>query len=351
MGKKPLFARRLKRAECQAPKKRLETVPPKQVTGFMPTDISRHLVARFEETRYVVHDTPLIGDAPKAFVSVFEAGCCQKAVPASWPRYIAKVGHKRYPTESITEHLLTRIGQCFGLNMAQSRLMSVSGQLRFMSRYFLEPDEILLHGAQIVSSYLEDPDFDGFAGDVRKAKLEAEIFNFQELSRAILTRFPMVGAGLVEDLVRVIAFDTLVGNQDRHLYNWGVITHARIEQLPRLAPIFDTARALFWNDGEGDLKKYHQAQSMAAYVQNSRPVIGVEKMQAVKHFDLMYAVAAENARYISVLNELKNGAALAETSRMIDTEFGVLLSDQRRRLIKQCLTRRFDRYCEVLEEC
>jgi hypothetical protein len=235
--------------------------------------------------------------------------------------------------------------------MAQSRLMSADGQIRFLSRYFLATDEILFHGAQLVSSYLEDPDFEGFAGDVRKAGLEAEIFNFQELSRVIGTRFPMEGAGLIEDLVRVIGFDALVGNQDRHLYNWGVVAHARLAQPPRLAPIFDTARALFWNDGEADLMKYRRPEKMARYVQDSKPVIGVQGTQAVKHFDLVFAVAAESPRYVAVLNELVRGAALAETFRMIDEEFGVLLSEQRRQLIKECLQRRYDRYCEVMQEC
>jgi len=105
-------------------------------------------------------DLAMTGDAPKDFLGIYEYGVdgCKRAKRKSWPRYIAKVGQKWYPNESITEHLITRIGQALKLNVAESRLVHVRGQLRFLSRYFLSGSEYLLHGADIFASYLEDHD-------------------------------------------------------------------------------------------------------------------------------------------------------------------------------------------------
>ena len=54
-----------------------------------------------------------------------------------------------------------------------------------MSRYFLEEDQILFHGAQIVSSYLEDPDFEirqqvEDSGDTQTSKAEGQLPDNQQ---------------------------------------------------------------------------------------------------------------------------------------------------------------------------
>jgi len=85
-----------------------------------------------------------MGEAPKSFIRVYDyqKGSIQrKSNSASWPLYIAKTGHKWYPLESITEHLIARIGTVLGLNMAHSRLVNAGGQVRFLSKYFLNPEK------------------------------------------------------------------------------------------------------------------------------------------------------------------------------------------------------------------
>ncbi len=71
-----------------------------------------------------------------------------------WQAYIAKVGHKWYPVESVMEQFLTDIGKLYGLNVADSKIALASGQLRFMSKYFLNDEDQLIHGAQIYAAYL-----------------------------------------------------------------------------------------------------------------------------------------------------------------------------------------------------
>ena len=109
---------------------------------------------------YVIIDTPIGGDAPKDFIRVYEYtpnSKIRKVRPKSWSTYIAKVGHKHYPMESVTEYLLNQIGETMGFKMAESKLMHSHNQLRFLSKYFLtNPDNILDHGAQIFASYLGD---------------------------------------------------------------------------------------------------------------------------------------------------------------------------------------------------
>ena len=90
------------------------------------------------------------GEAPKDFVRTKEF---TPGVPHNrkkrWTSYIAKIGSKYYPLESITEHVLTRIGQLLGVAITPSRLCIVQKQVRFLSRYFLASNESLVHGIEI----------------------------------------------------------------------------------------------------------------------------------------------------------------------------------------------------------
>lgn len=78
------------------------------------------------------------GDAPKCFLHMKEygEGVRRPGERPRWISYIAKVGSKWYPGESVTEHMLTQVGTCFGVNVAYSHLRFVGHQVRFLSRYF-----------------------------------------------------------------------------------------------------------------------------------------------------------------------------------------------------------------------
>jgi hypothetical protein len=235
--------------------------------------------------------------------------------------------------------------------MAESELRLCANQLRFLSRYFLRAGEILNHGAEILGGYLADKKF---VDDVAEEKAEKDLFSFQDFCIAIKWAFPADHDAILADFVRMIGFDTLVGNQDRHFYNWGVITHPKGAITPRLAPIYDTARGLFWNTTEQKLVRYGQTQALAAYVWNSTPQIGwngwdSKKNGDLRHFQLIENIASSDDAYCVVLEKLGKEAmaALPECQGMIDAEFGDLLTEARRDLIKQCLTLRFQQFDKI----
>jgi hypothetical protein len=270
-----------------------------------------------------------------------------KASKATWPAYIAKVGHQFYPAESLTEQLMTRIGESFGVDVARSRLMVCDGQLRFLSRHFLGgEDEILTHAAQILAGHLSD---ESFVERVAENKVEKEIFTFQVLCAAICDRFPASHSEILLGLVEMIGFDALVGNNDRHLYNWGVIESLTGSFPARFSPVFDTARGLFWNIQEHKLAGRSSASALASYVKGTVPRIGWDgEVRDIDHFELVGLVARHSPVYSERLKSLANPQALKESLAVVETEFRRTFSDQRRELIKRCLSMRFERFCNAL---
>ena len=66
-----------------------------------------------KRSNYFVDDTVSVdGDAPKKFIGIYNYQLLDykhKSNRKNWIRYIAKTGHKWYPTESITELLMNRL--------------------------------------------------------------------------------------------------------------------------------------------------------------------------------------------------------------------------------------------------
>jgi hypothetical protein len=283
------------------------------------------------------------GDAPKNLISKYEyePGKIRRGKPERWPRFIAKVGSKFYPNESITEHLLTRVGQILQLRIADSELRMVGRQVRFMSRYFLGPSESLIHGAELFMRLLDRP----FVNKVTERKSEKEFFTFQTICEAVEDAFPRVAQDVVSKLVRMMAFDAIIGHMDRHAFNWGVVAPVSEHGIAQFAPIFDTARALFWNIPEDRIDQMITDHAQfEAYIAGSRPQIGWDGSEDIGHFELLEALHDAYPGHRKSLQRLIRTGFLSEVREVLNTEFGDLMTSNRRRLIERCLKERYARY-------
>ncbi|MCY4560745.1 MAG: hypothetical protein OXC03_00190 [Flavobacteriaceae bacterium] len=70
--------------------------------------------------------------------------------------------------------------------------------------------------------------------------------------------YPNEYVNILNNLFHLIIFDALTGNNDRHYYNWGVITHLKDEHLPYFSPVYDSARGLWWNTSDEKIISLHK---------------------------------------------------------------------------------------------
>lgn len=179
-------------------------------------------IKQLKEKHYYVIPQTLDGDAPKEFIGAYfyyeESGYTKSNVK-SWPKYIAKTAEKWYPIESVTEYVINKLGEVLGLKMNEKELVVCNSQVRFLSKFFLHKNEILLHGAEICGDYLNDRNL---AREIADNKADArEMFTFEFICKALNKVFKSHSGKLKEELVRMLVFDCLMGNNDRHFYNWG----------------------------------------------------------------------------------------------------------------------------------
>lgn len=302
---------------------------------------------------YVEKNQPLTGDAPKLFLREYEYGIAPKRSSKRWPAYIAKVGHKWYPVESIMEQLLTDLGKLYGLQVADSKLVIASGQLRFLSKYFLDKDERLMHGAEIYAANLNEDI--GFVEEIEDNKLSPQLLTLSFTFEAFKNSFPDDYFKLFCELLEMLTFDAITGNNDRHFYNWGVITDIKNNKLPKFAPIYDTARALFWNFSDDKINNVVQDENMIniqieKYGKNSKPKMGIEDRNNPNHFKFVEEAYVRFPDFAHCITKVIQTSLEVDETKLIDEEYRYLLSSERRKLIKDCLNYRKFRLSQIAEK-
>ena len=216
----------------------------------------------------------------------------------------------------------------------------IGPQVRFLSKFFLKKGESLYHGIDLFKEYLND---DKLVEEIAAARQEQHLYTFQAVLDAVSDRFPDQFDGIMRGIVEMLTFDALVGNNDRHPANWGVITPMMSAKAPRFSPVFDTARALFWNVDERRIRDtLSNEQQLLGYINRSRPQIGWDHADRIGHFDLIQRVFDRYEDFRPSITKFFETDVVRRMSPMVKREFSRLLSDQRRRLILECLERRHD---------
>lgn len=303
---------------------------------------------------YIIRNVVLDGDAPKQFIKAYiyvENSTVKKSVPKSWCSYIAKTAEKWYPHESVIEFMINRIGQVLGLKMNDIHLVTANKQIRFLSKYFLKKDEKLIHGAEICGEYLED---EVLAKQIAIDKKTArDLFTFEFMKDAIRTVFPDNFEHLMCDLVKMLCFDGLVGNNDRHFYNWGIIqTLKRTGKKPTFAPIYDSARGLLWNESDDDIKKdfkthKQNGKKVVNYVKNASPRISIDENKQANHFQLIDFINRISPHYSKIIASLSSAENEEKVLKMLKKEFYPFFIFERCELITLILRERFKTIREI----
>lgn len=311
--------------------------------------LNEQLIEELKPADYCVKTSRLLdGDAPKQFIKAYFHGdnpCVKKQSANSWCAYIAKTAEKWYPVESVVEYMINRIGQVMGLHMNDVRLVKANTQIRFLSRYFLAENEQLIHGAEICGAFLEDM---SLAEQIANDKLSArELFTFEFIRRAMQTVFPKDCERLLDDLVKMVVFDAIVGNNDRHFYNWGIIDSIKkSKKPPKFAPLYDSARGLLWNASDSNvagMMTNHAAggKKIVQYIHKAAPRISFEGNSEVNHFELVHFLIKEDAGYKATVRELSTEALEAAVLKMLKREFYVFFVPVRSEAISLILKERF----------
>jgi hypothetical protein len=190
--------------------------------------------------------------------------------------------------------------------------------------------------------------------EVDEQKMTRDLFTIQVIEEAVANLFLYQRDEIMHELVRLVIFDAVVGNNDRHFFNWGVIRSIEGSFQPFFSPVYDTARGLFWNYSEKKVMDIVEVNKtidshIQKYCKDSRPKIGWEGENNPNHFQLFKQIYS-NEFYISK-DEVAEMFALEVLERMImevRQSFRLLMSVNRITLICKCLEYRFNELRKLL---
>jgi hypothetical protein len=202
--------------------------------------------------------------------------------------YIAKFGNKNGKIEIVTELFNNQLGMALGFEMAHSGLARLDDNLYFVTKNFREEQERLVHGSLMVEQVFAAPK----ATEQIPHTDEQSFYTIDAMREVIFTFCGTDGDMVFQRFVDMLVFDALIGCMDRHAQNWGVLQTTTEPGRRRLAPIFDSARAFFWDIPDGRLPRYETTDALfLKYIENSNPCIGPEpnhpKINECNHFDLV----------------------------------------------------------------
>ncbi len=191
--------------------------------------------------------------------------------------YIAKFGATNGRIEVFTELFNNILGSALGFNMAHHGAARLDEHIYFITRNFRRK-EALIHGSLMVADVLAS---DAMELDTIDRKKEQEFYSVDFISEVITKYCGESAIEVRQDFLNMLVFDTLIGSQDRHAKNWGVLrpeTGQNSQIRYRLAPIFDSARALLWDMPEGKLLELDLDEvAFDRYIGRSKPCIGPQR--------------------------------------------------------------------------
>lgn len=195
--------------------------------------------------------------------------------------------------------------------MNETKLVTAEGQIRFLSKDFInQGKKKLIHGVQILHEYFEDKEFvDNINEDRRQRR---ELLTFDVIEEAMLHVHPVQGNELLVELVKLITFDAIVGNNDRHFYNWGVIgdIKSNYNKKVEFSPIYDTARGLLWNTVESQIQQMYKQykngskDQILAFLKKSKPRFSFIGNPKANHFELIEHLIGYKTEYKEAIARL-----------------------------------------------
>jgi hypothetical protein len=200
--------------------------------------------------------------------------------------FLFKESHYRHPVEFWSEVITHHIGQLVGVTTPETFCAKMEDKYGALIRFFLkvkknEVIEELDHGTDLILA--QHPDFDPVKGETHNIRFVEEVF--QAKGRM----------DLFSEFLKILVFDTLIGNTDRHQDNWGFILDDN--NIVRLTPAFDNSdslgREIVENKIDGFLEE--DGAKLKKYILSGKPhirwSIDGKSLSWLNHFDFLEKVS------------------------------------------------------------
>lgn len=243
--------------------------------------------------------------------------------------------------EDVNEIIAAKIAELLKMKTVQAEIAYRNGKrgclmLHFITQYGADYGE---PGASLLAAELDKYE------QLQNSKLNSELL-IRECFH-LIQEFSMFQI-IKQEFITMQIFDILIGNQDRHPFNWQVLFKAG---APFFGPLYDNGASLGWQLSEQQLIVMNNSEAqMNKYFKNTKLKVGlIEDTQArIKAKDVLYSCnmlfPEETFNTLQLLEEMD----LKGYNQFIDDM--PLISKVRKEFLKEFISFRRDKLIYIIKE-
>ena len=198
--------------------------------------------------------------------------------------------------EDWSEKIAAELCAALGIPHAEYELAVHKGKRGVITPKFLADDHRLVHGNELLSKWVEDyPMTQSYHVREHTLRVVLAVLKGISVKPPLGYAIPMRNASGAEIFVGYLMLDALIGNQDRHHQNWGLVSAPNRGIF--LAPTFDHASSLGRNESDDKrarrLNTNDKGFSIDAFAAKARSAFysGPNQQKAMKTHDVFMASA------------------------------------------------------------
>lgn len=211
-----------------------------------------------------------------------------------------------YKYEFWSEVIASEIGDALGLDILHYDVAWKDDRIGCLSKSMIEPQK-----EELQEGYKWLTGFDSMYDINNK-----DAYTFQIIEKLLTTRFQQ--EGFIRDLIEIIVFDSIIGNEDRHQENWSIIVSNKLvdkgtifrkrkhvaETSYAFAPIYDSGSSMGRELSDEKVSQMLKDRvQLEAYIKRGQSEIHWEGEKGKqKHLDLISKVSAFG--YKDIVNEI-----------------------------------------------
>lgn len=271
---------------------------------------------------------------------------------------------KDYKYEFWSEIIASEIGDYFGFNVLKYDIAYNGIELGCMSKLMIDNDESLIEGYRYLTAF--NP---AYSSEDKKSYTFQFIFNALNAQQS---------STAINDVIKIIVFDSIIGNSDRHQENWGFIQ--RLISTPpkseffkfkfkntgltnvvmdvRFAPIYDSGSCLGREIVDEKIKQYLTDETMIqAYIKRGKSEIHWHGNK-INHFELIKNIMKEFEQV--VIGEIERVKQRFDRNKIEDIVLGIdkempssllgqKIPEDRKKLIIKLITLRCEQLISIIQ--
>lgn len=242
-------------------------------------------------------------------------------------------------TEHISEKLASDLARLIGLDCARIEIGVYDSKIGSMSYLINSDNEILIEGIYLINKIY--PNYDSYT---MYDNINNEYYSLEMILNS-LNEY-----NLKSEFFRIVIFDFIIGNTDRHQNNWAVL---QCNDIIRICPIYDNGSSLCCYIKEENIDTYlgnDKVRFNSIVNSKSKSRIRVDKKlkKESTHLEMIrYIKQNYNECIIEWVKIIKDSITDIAIDNIISNYEVALISDKRKLLIKKFLLEKVNLLTEV----